>query len=158
MTQGTVVLAGGLPIEHLSLDILVAEFGWSLKEVEGLGSLAELNHDHNLVTVLFSPKKLDLPWDEALRSILDAAPRALPIICHGFAEMIDWPQVAHAGVFHSLLLPFSWYEVRQSLGFAWGAKCRPASDPIRCRRPPRIAISGHNRLARAHGAGMLAKQ
>lgn len=61
MTQGTVVLAGGLPVEHLCLDVLVAEFGWSLKEVEGLGSLAELNHDNNVVTVLFSPKTLDLP-------------------------------------------------------------------------------------------------
>ena len=129
MTQGTVVLAGRLPVEHLSLDVL-AEFGWSLKEVEGLGSLAELSQDNNVVTVLFSPKTLDLPWDEALRSILDAAPRTLPIICHGFAEVIEWPQVANAGAFHSLLLPFSSREVRQSLGFVWGAKCRPASDPI----------------------------
>lgn len=158
MIQGTVVLAGGLPVEHLSLDVLVAEFGWSLKEVEGLDSLAELNQDNNVVTVLFSPKTLDLRWDEALRSILDAAPRTLPIICHGFAEVIDWPQVANAGAFHSLLLPFSSREIRQSLGFVWGAKIRPASDLIRCRRPPRTAISGHKRLARAHGAGLSAKQ
>jgi hypothetical protein len=54
MAHGTVVLAGSLPVEHLALDLLVAEFGWSFKEADSLRCLAELNVDHNLVTVLFS--------------------------------------------------------------------------------------------------------
>src|ERR1700722_747445 len=138
MTSRTVVLAGNLPVEHLDLDALVAEFGWSLEEAGSLGCLAELNRCNNIVTVLFSPKGLDLPWDQALRSVLDAAPGALPILCHGFAEPIDWPQAADAGAFHSLLLPLNLQEVRQSLGFAWSAKSRSAIIPIR--QGPKTAV------------------
>jgi DNA-binding NtrC family response regulator len=74
------------------------------------------------VAVLFNPTSLGLPWDEALRSVLNAFPKAFPILCHGFADNIDWPEVADAGAFHSLPMPFSVAEVRQSLGFVWGAK------------------------------------
>ena len=130
MTQGTVVLAGSLPVEHLALDILVAEFGWSLNQASSLRGLAELNADYNVVAVLFSPRSLALPWEHALRGILDAAPGALPILCHRFADAIDWPQVAEAGGFHSLLLPFTRGEVRQSLGFVWDAKYRATTTPI----------------------------
>jgi DNA-binding NtrC family response regulator len=126
MTSRTVVLAGRLSVEHLALEALVAEFGWSLKEADGLRRLAELNESHTIAAVLFSPKSLELPWERAVRHILDAAPGALPVLCHGFAEKIDWPRAAHAGVFHSLLLPFKLQEVRQSLGFAWSAKRRSA--------------------------------
>jgi len=34
--RGTVVLTGSLPVERLALDLLVAEFGLSLKEPPGL--------------------------------------------------------------------------------------------------------------------------
>jgi hypothetical protein len=57
-----------------------------------------------------------------VRAILDAAPGALPILCHGFADAIDWPQLVDAGVFHSLSFPFDLQEVRRSLGFVWSAK------------------------------------
>jgi hypothetical protein len=124
MTRRIVVLAGRIPVEHLVIDALVAEFGWSLMEADSLNRLAELNERHSIVVVLFSPKSLELPWDRALHSTMIAAPRALPILCHGFAEPIDWPQVADAGAFHSLFLPFNSREVRQSLGFAWSAKGR----------------------------------
>lgn len=74
--------------------------------------------------VLFVPKSLSLPWDRALRVILEAAPRALPILSHRFAEVVDWPQVAEAGAFHSLQLPLNLREARQTLGFVWGATYR----------------------------------
>jgi hypothetical protein len=130
MPHESVVLAGSLPIENLGLDLLVAEFGWSLKEASNLHHLAELTADHSLVTVLFSPRNLGLPWDRALRAVLDAAPRALPILCHGFADAIDWPEMADAGSFHSLLLPFNLREVRQSLEFVWDAICHPAAISV----------------------------
>jgi DNA-binding NtrC family response regulator len=126
MAHGTVVLAGNLPVERLALDLLAAEFGWSLKEACSLAQVVELNADHNLVAVLFSQRSLALSWEQALHAIQDAAPRALPILCHGFAEGIDWPQAARAGAFHALLLPFSVREVRHSLGFVFDAKSRPA--------------------------------
>jgi hypothetical protein len=131
MSNGTVVLAGNLPIEHLALDLLVEEFGWSLRECSNLRGVAELNTDHNLVAVLFYPHSLGLPWDRALHGVLDAAPRALPILCHAFSEAIDWPQVAEAGAFYSLLLPFAMDEVRRTLGFVRDAKSRSAVIPIR---------------------------
>ena len=131
MTQGTVVLAGVLPVEHVALDLLVAEFGWSLKEASSVAQVAELNADHTVVTVLFSPHDLGLPWDQALRAVLRAAPTSLPILCHGFADAIDWPELADAGVFHSLLLPFDMGEVRQSLGFVREATYRAAAAATR---------------------------
>lgn len=124
MAHGIVVLVGGLRIERLALDGLVMEFGFSFKQVESLWDLRNLNLDHDLVAVLFSPANLGLRSDEALRSVLDAAPRALPILCHGFADHIDLPKLADAGAFHSLLMPFNLAEVRQSLGFVWGTKHR----------------------------------
>ena len=130
MANGTVVLAGNLPVEHLALDRLVAEFGWSLKQARSLDHLAQLSADHHLVAVLFSSQSMGLAWRQALQAVLDAAPGALPILCHGFAETIDWPQVADAGGFHSLLLPFEIREVRQSLGFVWGAKSPTESIPM----------------------------
>jgi hypothetical protein len=130
MRQGTVVITGGLPIEHLALDGLVSRFGWSLEQTDGLRGLADLSAKRNVVAVLFSPGILDLPWEQALPSVLDAAPSALAILCHDFAETIDWPQAADAGAFHSLLLPLNLPEVQQSLGFVWGAKRRAAPIPI----------------------------
>ena|SRR5579863_9739537 len=131
MTRGTVVLVGRISVEHLVPDDLAAEFGWCFQQADNLSRLAELNERHDIVTVLFSPKYLELPWDQALRCTMDAVPNALPILCHGFAEMIDWPQVAEAGAFHSLLIPLKLQELRQSLGFAKSAKRRDATIPPR---------------------------
>lgn len=143
MAQGTVALVGSFSVENLALDLLVAEFGWSFKQAPTLRRLAELNVGDNLVTVLFSPQNLALPWDQALRAILDSAPRALPILCHRFADAIDWPQVAEAGAFHSLLLPFDVHEIRQSLGFVSAAKVRQADVPIDKSAPLRKVIREH---------------
>ena len=156
MAQGTVVLAGSLPVEHLALDLLVAEFGWSLREVDSVCHLAALNLEHNLVTVLFNPQNLALPSDEALRAILDAAPGALPILCHRFADEIDWPQVAQVGAFHSLLLPFNAREVRHSLGFVWGARRRSAVIALPHRPDRKAVIGGQRPRSHARAAGIVA--
>ena len=125
-----VVLVGNLQVEPVALDFLVLEFGWSFKTVGSLALLRELSATHKLVSVLFSPKDLNLPWDRALRGVLASAPGALPILCHGFTETIDWPQAAEAGAFHSLLLPFDLPEVRQSLGFVRSAKAGAESGVL----------------------------
>ena len=122
MPNGTVVLIGSLRTERLALDPLASEFGFAFKEVPNLLDLAGLNLDEDLVAVLFCPDVLGLQSDEALRRVLGAAPGALPILCHGFANQIDWPTLVDAGAFHSLLMPFHLAEVRQSLGFVWGAR------------------------------------
>jgi hypothetical protein len=121
MPSGIVVLFGDLPVERKAFDPLVSQFGWSVKEIRTVCDLAQASLDYNLIAVLFDSQHLSLPWDKVLRSILDTAPRTLPILCHRFAETIDWPKVAEAGVFHSLPWPLNQGEVRQSLGFVWGA-------------------------------------
>jgi|ERR1700722_14963048 DNA-binding NtrC family response regulator len=135
MTHGTVVLAGSLPVEPLAIDLLVAEFGWSLKRPDGLRSLAEMNASDDVVAVFFDPRSLGIGWEQALGEILEAAPRALPILCYGFADAIEWPQAAEAGAFHSLRMPFDAGEVRQSLAFV----C--ARTPARQRNPSGVGLS-----------------
>jgi hypothetical protein len=152
MAQGTVVLAGVLPVEHVALDRLVGEFGWSLNEASSLCRVAELNVDHTVVTVLFSPHDLALPWDQALRAVLEAAPNALPILCHGFADAVDWPQLAEAGAFHSLRLPLDIREVRQSLGFVWEAKRRAATFATQDLQQLEDAVQDQARQDRAEEA------
>jgi len=126
MANGTVVLLGSLRVDLPAMDHLVSAFGYSVTEVSTLRLLGNL--DGNLVAVLFSPNAMGLECDEALRHVLRAAPGALPILCHGFAENVDWPRLVDAGAFHSLPMPFSATEVRQTLGFVWGAKSRSKSS------------------------------
>lgn len=125
MANGTVVLLGSLRVDRPAMDHLVSAFGYSVKEVPTLRHLGNL--DGNLVAVFFSPNAMGLECDEALQHVLRAAPGALPILCHGFAENLDWPRLVDAGAFHSLPMPFSATEVRQTLGFVWGAKSRSDS-------------------------------
>ena len=120
MPFGTVILVGTLPIERFVLCCLSSEFGLTFQAVNTLQNCPNLPDD--VVAVLFSPSSLGLPWNEALRSVLKNFPLAFPILCHGFADHIDWPEMADAGVFHSIPVPFSVAELRQSLGFVWGAK------------------------------------
>lgn len=153
MTRRTVVLVGRLPAERLAIDLLVAEFGWAIENAPSLACLAKLNRERKVVAVLFNPQDLALPWEEALQSVLEGAPRALPILCHGFADRIDWPQVAEAGVFHSLLLPFRESEFRHTLGFISGAK--RSSSPIQMHHHSRPRKSVIN-APQARAAGIVA--
>ena len=156
MPQGIVVLAGSLPVDNLELELLVAEFGWLLKAARSPSGIAQLNLDHDVVTVFFSPRTMELPWDQALRSVLKAAPRALPILCHGFSERIPWTEATEAGAFHSLLMPFDAGEVRQSLGFVWGAKRRSTAIEMRRRPEPEAGNDDQAPAGRGRAAGFVA--
>jgi hypothetical protein len=94
-------------------------------------AVREINLHEDIAAVLFNPNSLGLEWEEALRSVLNAFPGAFPILCHGFADRIDWPKMADAGAFHLVPVPFSVAELRQSLGYVWGAQ--PRAKPIRFR-------------------------
>lgn len=124
MLKGTVVLLGSLPIERLLLEALTSHFDFAFKKIGNLNEVATSSLDHEVAAVLFNPSSLGLPWDEALSSVLSAFPGAPAILCHGFADHIDWPKAADAGAFHSLPVPFSIAELRQSLGFVWAARRR----------------------------------
>jgi len=142
MAKGTVVLLGSLPIERLVLDLFVSEFGFSFNEVASLQAVREINLHEDIAAVLFNPNSLGLEWEDALRSVVNAFPGAFPILCHGFADRIDWPKMADAGAFHSVPVPFSVAELRQSLGYVWGAQHRA--------KPIRFRTAADERIPRAH--------
>src|SRR5262249_4351651 len=99
----------------------VREFGWTFESAENLDRLRSLSVERNVVAVFFEPAALAMPWERALASIKEAAPHALPILCHRFSESLPWDLTAEAGVFHSLSVPFDLREIQQSLGFVWSA-------------------------------------
>ncbi len=121
MQSPTVLLLGSLPANAASLDMLVAQFGWSLETASDFRCLRGLNADRNLVAVLFEAGMWSLEWSEALQLVRHAAPSAFPILCHRFSDHLDWPTLADAGAFHAMRLPLVANEVRQSLGFVWAA-------------------------------------
>lgn len=119
MSNCTLVILGNLASG--ALNQAIAEFPWSLEDADGFRRLSDLHRERRVVAVLFEPYTFDLTWNEALRSVREAAPTALPIACHRFSDVIDWPQLAEGGAFHALRLPFDERELRQSLGFVWTA-------------------------------------
>lgn len=121
MPPEIVALVGDLHIDRQALDLIAAEFNWSVKQFRTIYELAHAS-DNNLIAVFFDPKGLSLPQERALSVILEAVPGALPILCHRFAEVVDWPQLAEAGAFHSLRFPLDLREARQTLGFVWEAR------------------------------------
>ena len=138
----TVILLGSLPIERFVLTCLGSEFGLAFHEVDNLQNCP--NFPDDVVAVLFSPSSLGLRWDQALRSVLKTFPQAFPILCHGFADHFDWPEVADAGAFHSIPVPFSVAELRQSLGFVWGAVSKAGSRSVAGQRalPSHVVAAG----------------
>ncbi len=122
MPQPCVVLLGNIPADNVRLYSLAASFGWSLEKAASFASLKELAGSRAVVAVLFEASMWKLSWEEALRLVIDAAPDALPVLCHGFADILHLPDLADAGAFHALRLPLHADEVRQSLGFVWAAR------------------------------------
>ena len=156
MPSGIVALVGDLHIDRQALDLTAAEFHWSLKQFRTIYELAQANVDNNLIAVFFDPKSLSLPQERALRVILEAAPGALPILCHRFAEVVDWPQLAEAGAFHSLRFPLDLREARQTLGFVWEARRHSAAFSMPVRHNPKHAVSEQTRESGARATGMVA--
>ena len=155
MPSGIVALVGDLHIDRQALDLIAADFHWSVKQFRTIYELAQAN-DNNLIAVFFDPKSLSLPQERALRVILEAAPGALPILCHRFAEVVDWPQLAEAGAFHSLRFPLDLREARQTLGFVWEARRHSAAFSMQVRHNPKQSVSEQTQESRARATGMVA--
>jgi DNA-binding NtrC family response regulator len=122
MSTGTVVLLGNLNIDRSIFDGVAAEFGWSVIQTENLQFLKEISGRKEVVAVIFDATKLGLSWRDALERVLESSPRALPVACAGFSDVIPWPELSEAGAFHELRRPIEPGEVRTSLGFVWAAK------------------------------------
>jgi DNA-binding NtrC family response regulator len=134
--ENAVVVIGSLPVDCLRLGEMASEFGWTLEIAADLVHLEAISMDSVPVVVLFDSSSLHAPCQQTLQTILAVAPGALPIVCQRFSDAISWPDLAQAGAFHSLRLPFDPREVRQSLGFAWSVQCARSKNPA---LPPRLA-------------------
>jgi DNA-binding NtrC family response regulator len=133
MTNGSVVLLGSLP-EAPALLPLVQELGWTLEIAAGFDQLRDLSSNRKPVAVFFDANALNISWQEALTSVREIAPEALLIPCHRFSDVLNWPDLADSGAFHSLAIPFNPGEVRQSLAFVWSARLHRAANVIPMRR------------------------
>ena len=118
-----IVSLGSLPIDK-GLRSVAQEFGWSLVRVPARRQIQKTCKAFDVVAILFEPKAIAASWQEALKIVQAEAPGALPIVCHRFSESLPWPELAHAGAFHELWLPFDLGEVRQSWGFVQSASLR----------------------------------
>src|ERR1019366_6736360 len=80
------------------------------------------------VAVLFGKEALGPGYSrlETIRLLRLALPKARLVVCHGFSETIDWPELSDAGAFHELWLPLRENEVRLCLGFLREAERRVA--------------------------------
>ena len=141
MTQGTVLLLGAAAAAASGVEEVVGEFGWSLEAAEELTHLRQRSANRNVVAILFDSGSLSLSPEQALGSLRILYPQALLIPCVRFSEVVNWPELADAGAFHALAVPFSAGEVRQSLAFVWSARLRKSANVV--------PIS---RLKRAEGA------
>jgi hypothetical protein len=122
MPSGTVVLLGNLNIDRAIFDGVATEFGWSVIQTDSLQFLKEISGRKEVVAVLFDALRMGLSWADALERVLESSPRALPIACASFSEVIPWAELAEAGAFHEMRRPIEAGEVRTSLGFVWAAK------------------------------------
>ena len=122
--RSVVVFLGCFPNEAEASAVRAAEFGWSLESAPTLADLRKLNESSHVIAVFFDAETVGLSWPQALDSVRDIAPSALPIACQKFSDKLPWPALAAAGMFHTVPRPFKAGEVRQSLGFVWQAILR----------------------------------
>jgi DNA-binding NtrC family response regulator len=115
----TIVVLGDLPVQRQPLAALAEQFGWTIQQSPDVCHLRTLNREQSVVAVLFDPKSVGAAWQDGLRAVREAAPRARRIVCCGFANAAPWHDMAAAGAFDVLNLPLAWSEVRQSFGFVW---------------------------------------
>jgi len=120
---------------------VASEFGCAVASVDSFEELEKIYNTSKLVAVFFEPHAFQFSWEVALKSVLDAAPTALPIVCARFSDRIDWPALAEAGAFHTIPFPFDKAEFRQSLGFVWAAQYR-ASKTVEMSKRSHAARAG----------------
>src|ERR1700722_6338720 len=78
------------------------EFGWRTESAATMQDLRELSKIRNLIAIFFDAQAMGLTWDQALNSVRNIAPAALPIACHKFSGVFPWPELAEAGAFHAV--------------------------------------------------------
>ena len=99
--QPAIVTVGTLPIDD-RLRSLARSFGWWLFRVAEAHQVQAAGNAVDVVAILFEPREVASSWQEALKIVRSAAPRALPVVCHRFSDWLPWHELAAAGAFHEL--------------------------------------------------------
>ena len=118
----TVVILGAGSAEDRILPGVAREFGWAVECVPDIEALGKIGPQCQIVAVLFQLDPSGMFPAGVIDAMRAAAPGARPIVCNRFADCTSWPEMAGAGVFHFLRIPFAAPEVRQSFGFVWAAQ------------------------------------
>jgi hypothetical protein len=153
MGEKIILMPGSSSLDCLIVNRVAEQFKWEVELSHSvnqarLNGSAPTEASQRIVGVLFCRDAAgsDYTWPNALWLMRNAFPGSCLVVCHGFADPIDWPELCDAGAFHALQLPFRESEVRQSFGFIAGAwKAQRAL-------PPPIPISVWPRGLRALSA------
>jgi DNA-binding NtrC family response regulator len=129
MRNGIIVMRGLGQIDLASLNIVAADFGWTVQVAHDLRQTAELVAQLRTVAVLVKHDAVGagFSWLEIVGLLRRTLPDVRLVVCHGFGDVFDWPELSDAGAFHALRLPLQEDELRQSLGFIWEAEKRFAT-------------------------------
>jgi DNA-binding NtrC family response regulator len=126
MGNGIIVMRGLGQIDLATLNIAAADFGWIVHVAHDLRHIAELVAQLRTVAVLANRDVVGagFAWLEIVGLLRRTLPDVRLVVCHGFGDVFDWPELSAAGAFHALRLPLQEDELRQSLGFIWEAEKR----------------------------------
>ncbi len=156
MTGKFVVALGLDPSDLAAVRAIAREFDWVVLASEACSGLDRFTSLPGTVALLCTRRALGraMSWLSLVREMKQMAPHLRLILCHGFADLPDWPEASRAGAFHALAMPLNEGELRQSLGFVLEAESRieaqsqPRKKPLARGMPDNApAVSTLARLA-----------
>jgi hypothetical protein len=132
VTENILVMPGSDRRRQPALHAIAADFGWTVEVTNDLKAIAAAQPSGKTVAALFSRDALGpgYSWLKTIQTLKIALPKTHLVVCHGFSETIDWPELSDAGAFHELWLPLQDNEARLCLGFVWEAEKRLASPAV----------------------------
>jgi hypothetical protein len=157
MPKNIVMMPGSNRDHHQPLHAVAADFGWTVDVTNDLSAVAAAQSHRTTVAAFFCHDALGPGHSrmETIRLMGLALPKVNLVVCHGFSETIDWPELSDAGAFHELWLPLRENEVRLCLGFVREADARAAA--ARTLKVVPSIPAGRTRRVHAHLAARAAR-
>jgi hypothetical protein len=126
MASNIIVVPGLGDLDLTTLNGVAGDFGWIVQVAHDLRQTVEMWAQPGTVAVFANHEAVGagFSWLEIVRILRRTLPEGRLVVCHGFGDAFDWPELSAAGAFHALRLPLQEDELRQSLGFIWEAEKR----------------------------------
>jgi len=126
MASNIIVVPGLGDLDLTSLNRVAVDFGWAVQVAHDLRQAVGMWAQPGTVAVFANHDAVGagFSWLDIVRLLIRTMPDARVVVCHGFGDVFDWPELSDAGAFHALRLPLQEDELRQSLGFIWEAEKR----------------------------------